>query len=100
VLPSTFEPWGVVVHEAAAAGLGCVCTTSVGAADTFVRDGENGRIVEAGSTSGLADALRWAHGLSAAERTRASELSRALAATVTPERWARTVLEMAKLGRA
>ena len=31
VLPSTFEPWGVVVHEAAAAGLAIICSTAVGA---------------------------------------------------------------------
>jgi glycosyltransferase involved in cell wall biosynthesis len=99
VLPSTFEPWGVVVHEAAAAGLGCICTTPVGAADAFVRDGENGRIVPPLDAGALTAALRWAHDLSNAGRAQASETSRALAGRVTPERWAETVLEMARLTR-
>ena len=99
VLPSVFEPWGVVVHEAASAGLGCICTTSVGAADAFVRDGENGRIVPPRAARELADALRWAHGLSHAERGRVTAVSRSLAQRVTPERWATTVLEMARLAR-
>jgi len=96
ILPSTFEPWGVVVHEAAAAGLGCICTTSVGAADAFVRDGENGRIVEPLDVGGLADAMRWAHSLSPEQLATVSRVSRSLAERVTPERWAATVLAMAK----
>jgi len=96
VLPSTFEPWGVVVHEAAAAGLGCICTTRVGAADAFVRDGENGRIVAGGSLSALADALLWSHELSKSKLTEVSALSRTLATRFTPERWAETVLAMTR----
>jgi glycosyltransferase involved in cell wall biosynthesis len=81
VLPSTFEPWGVVVHEATAAGLGCVCTTSVGAADAFVRDGENGRIVRPLDVKGLVDAMRWAHLL----RQRSVRPSRASVAHSPPK---------------
>jgi glycosyltransferase involved in cell wall biosynthesis len=94
VLPSTFEPWGVVVHEAVAAGLGCICTTPVGAADAFVRDGENGRIVAGGSVSALTDALTWSHELSQPMLAEASALSRTLSKGFTPERWAETVLTM------
>jgi glycosyltransferase involved in cell wall biosynthesis len=99
VLPSRFEPWGVVVHEAMAAGLGAICTTRVGAADVFVRDGANGRIVNANAPGELADALAWAHGLSDARLADVSGLSRSLAMSVTPERWAETVLGMAGMSR-
>jgi glycosyltransferase involved in cell wall biosynthesis len=95
ILPSTFEPWGVVVHEAAAAGLGCICTTRVGAADAFVRDGENGRIVKPLDVEGLANAMKWAHSLSPEQLARVSRFSRSLAGRVTPQRWAATVLAMA-----
>jgi glycosyltransferase involved in cell wall biosynthesis len=95
VLPSTFEPWGVVVHEAAAAGLGCICTNRVGAADAFVRDGENGRIVFEGSVSALADAFLWSHKLSRLKLAEVSRVSRTLAKRFTPGRWAETVLAMA-----
>jgi len=96
VLPSTFEPWGVAVHEATAAGLGCICTSTVGAADAFVRDGANGRIVKPGSSAELAQALRWAHGRSAAQRAEVSRLSHLLAERFSPERWAATVIGMAE----
>lgn len=99
VLPSTFEPWGVVVHEAAAAGLGCICTTRVGAADAFVRDGENGRIVEPLGVEELTDAMKWAHSLSPEQRAMVSRIGRSLAEQVTPEGWAATVLDMAALPR-
>ncbi|MFL5954451.1 MAG: glycosyltransferase family 4 protein [Gaiellaceae bacterium] len=97
VLPSTFEPWGVAVHEAVAAGLGCICSTAVGAADAFVRDRENGRIVAQGSVSALADALSWSHELSRSKLPEMSAVSRTLAERFTPERWAETVLAMAGL---
>jgi glycosyltransferase involved in cell wall biosynthesis len=96
VLPSRFEPWGVAVHEATAAGLGCICTSAVGAADAFVRDGVNGRIVPPGAFVELAEALRWAHGRSAAQRAEVSRSSRSLSKCFSPERWAATVLSMAE----
>ena len=100
VLPSRFEPWGVAVHEATAAGLGCICTAPVGAADAFVRDRANGRIVPAGSADELAEALRWAHELPPERRPDVAGLSRSLAGTVTPEHWAATVLGMTGRVRA
>lgn len=45
VLPSRFEPWGVVLHEAAAAGLILIATRECGATSAFVRDGINGFVV-------------------------------------------------------
>lgn len=45
ILPSRFEPWGVVIHEAAAAGLPIIATYSCGATTYFVRDGVNGYII-------------------------------------------------------
>lgn len=45
ILPSTFEPWGVVIHEAAAAGLPIIATFQCGAVSRFVYEGVNGFIV-------------------------------------------------------
>ena len=42
VLPSLYEPWGVVVHEMAAAGLPLILSKKVGSASTFLIDGYNG----------------------------------------------------------
>ncbi len=57
VLPSDFEPWGVVVTEAAASGLALIASSTVGAAADLIRDGVNGRIFPAGSLDGLVKVL-------------------------------------------
>jgi glycosyltransferase involved in cell wall biosynthesis len=61
VLPSRkgriAEPWGLVLNEAAAAGLPIVTTDGVGAAGDLIRDGETGRVVEQGNARALADAI-------------------------------------------
>lgn len=61
VLPSKFEPWGVVLAEAAASGLPILCTTACGAATDLVRPCVNGLIIEPGDVDGLAKAMRWVH---------------------------------------
>jgi glycosyltransferase involved in cell wall biosynthesis len=58
VLPSDYEPWALVVNEAAAAGLAIVCSDAVGAAAELVRDGVNGTVFPAGDVTALARALR------------------------------------------
>jgi glycosyltransferase involved in cell wall biosynthesis len=57
LLPSNFEPWAVVVNEAAAAGLAIVSSDVVGASAELVEDGVNGRIFPSGDLRALADAL-------------------------------------------
>jgi glycosyltransferase involved in cell wall biosynthesis len=57
-LLSTWEPWGVVVNEAAASDLPLVASASVGAAHDLVLDGENGYVVPTGDVGAAAEALR------------------------------------------
>jgi len=98
ILPSRFEPHGVVVHEAAAAGLSLVCSEEVGAGDTFIRRGLNGIVVENGSIGKLAGALVDIHGWSPGRLREASILSRQLAAQFTPRMWASTLVELVQAG--
>ncbi|PVV59726.1 glycosyltransferase [Chryseobacterium sp. HMWF035] len=42
ILPSTFEPWALVLHEAASAGLPIICTDVCGASPHFVINNYNG----------------------------------------------------------
>lgn len=44
VLPSTFEPWGVVLHEMTTAGLPVITSNKVGANELFVQPQKNGYI--------------------------------------------------------
>ncbi|MEP6978871.1 MAG: glycosyltransferase family 4 protein [Thermoleophilia bacterium] len=88
VLPSRSEPWGMVLNEAAAAGLPLVATDGVGAAYDLI-DG-NGVRVPVDDDRALAAALRRFaedHGL----RTGMGARSRDLAAGFTPDAWARAL---------
>ena len=99
VLPSTFEPWGVVVHEATTAGLGCICTTPCGSRRSIrPRWGERPHR-QAAPRRGAGRALKWAHSLPPEQRATVSRVSRSLAEQVTPQHWAAAVLEIAQLPR-
>jgi glycosyltransferase involved in cell wall biosynthesis len=58
VLPSRKEPWGVVVHEFAAAGLPLVLSDVVGAGTDFLIDGFNGASFKSEDAADLCAALR------------------------------------------
>ncbi|MFD1016343.1 glycosyltransferase family 4 protein [Winogradskyella rapida] len=57
VLPSHFEPWGLVVQEFALAGYPLIVSNKVGAAEQFVKK-DNGLIFEAKENNSLLNALR------------------------------------------
>ena len=56
-LVSTYEPFGVAVREAAAAGLPIVCTRTAGAAGDVAVDGENAILVDPRDGDSIAAAL-------------------------------------------
>jgi glycosyltransferase involved in cell wall biosynthesis len=92
VLPSRFEPWAVVAHEAAAAGLPVVCTWVCGASTRLVLDGYNGVVVSPDDAAGLAAGLARISGASDAERLAMGEASMQLARQMSPQRWASYLL--------
>lgn len=59
VHPSADEPWALVINEAVAAGLPVVVSYVTGAANELVRHRINGYVVAPGSTTDLAQALRY-----------------------------------------
>ena len=78
ILPSRFEPWGVVIHEAAAAGLPIIATYLCGATTAYVRDGVNGFIVSP-AVEKLTHAMRHITDLSNEELTEMGNASTRLA---------------------
>jgi len=58
VLPSEFEPFGVVVNEAFASGTPAIATTLCGASGDLVRDNETGFTYACGDVAALASHLR------------------------------------------
>ena len=90
VLPSHFEPWGVVIAEAAAAGLPVVCTSACGAAADVVRPYYNGVVVPERDVAALARALRWIHDHESCLPEigcRGQALAHAFSAEAWAERW-------------
>jgi glycosyltransferase involved in cell wall biosynthesis len=57
VLPSDYEPWALVINEAAAANLAIVSSSVVGAAAELVQDGVNGRLFPKGDLAKLSQCL-------------------------------------------
>lgn len=53
VLPSVYEPWGLVINEAMNSGLPIITTNDVGAAGEIVQDSVNGCVIEPNNISAL-----------------------------------------------
>lgn len=90
-LPSVAEPWGVVIHEFAAAGLPIVTTNIVGAATAFVKNQYNGILIKPGSKASLKEAIQFMVTLSESEITLMGRRSHELSYQITPELWATTI---------
>lgn len=100
VLPSTFEPWGVVLHEFAAAGFPLICSNEVGAAEKFLQENENGFMFKAGNISALKEAMRKIISLSDEKLIKMGEKSAELAKQITPDIWADTLMSILKTHHA
>jgi glycosyltransferase involved in cell wall biosynthesis len=93
VLPSRWEPWGVVVQEAAATGLPLLCSDACGAADHLLQDGLNGYLFRSGDAQHLASAMANLTQASAEERQKMGARSFELSKQYTPECWADTFVQ-------
>ena len=92
VLPSRFEPWGVVVAEACGAAMPVICSDSVGARHELV-DG-NGFVCRTDAPASLADAMVRMHALSDGERLAMARKSLALSVPYSASEWAKRVVRI------
>lgn len=87
VLPSLYEPWGVVVQEHACMGLPLLLSDAVGAAERFLCQ-ENGDVHKAGDKVDLQRSLLRIINSSDQDLLVMGDRSAELGASWTPERWA------------
>ena len=88
VLPSTYEPWGVVVHEAAFAGLAIMVSDAVGSGDAFVETGKNGWVFSNDDFPKWMEQLRQYQCMTQEEKSAMSKHSIQLAKSVVLDTWA------------
>ena len=85
VLPSLHEPWALVIHEAACAGLPIICTEVCGAAPHFVIDKFNGFQVNKGDSQDLANKIVLLMNHTDKELIEMSTKSRVLSNGISPD---------------
>lgn len=94
ILPSHFEPWGVTLHEFAAAGFPLICSNEIGASESFLEDKKNGFLFQSGNIPELKNCLRNMIGLPDKELIKMSEASVEKAKLHTPEKWAASLFNL------
>ncbi len=92
VLPSRFEPWAVVIHEATCAQLPVICTWVCGASTRLVLDDHNGVVIGPGDPGALARAFGRIGTASDEERRRMGIASGVLSRQYSPDLWADSLL--------
>jgi glycosyltransferase involved in cell wall biosynthesis len=82
--PARHDGWGVVIHEALAAGMPVIATRETGAAHELLEDGKNGFLVDADDEEALVERLLW-FADNRNEIQRFSESARTAISGLTPE---------------
>jgi len=93
VVPSVFEPWALVIHEAVSAGLLALASEKAGAAVHLVQPGYNGFIFDSQDAAGLASLMSQISAMSDSQLDAMSRASHSLSLQFSPQRWADTLLD-------
>lgn len=96
VMPSRTEAWGVAIHEAGCVGLPVICSAACGAVGVLVESGASGFVFETQNVAHLTECMTKMSAMPSAEFQAFSERSRALAQTITLDRWADVVWTIAR----
>ncbi|MEZ9872028.1 glycosyltransferase family 4 protein [Vibrio sp. 10N.261.51.C6] len=93
ILPSRFEPWGVVVQEAACTGLPLIISDKCGASVHLLRDRWNGRSFHSESVDELVESMIWIHEQTEERHKELGANSKKLGEQYTPSRWSQSLIE-------
>ena len=94
ILPSIHEPWGVVLHEFAAAGMPIITTTACGASPHFVVNNANGYVVKPKCSGSIAEKIKQIQMASPEKLLEMGILSRELSKSISPKRVAQAMLSV------
>ena len=94
ILPSHVEPWGVSLHEFAAAGFPLLCSDKIGSSEKFIKQVKNGYVFSAGDKEAIKDAFRKVIDSSENELLDMQKKSIELSLLITPKKWANTLIKL------
>jgi glycosyltransferase involved in cell wall biosynthesis len=97
ILPSHFEPWGVVVQEFAISGAPLILSDAVGAGTAFLEEGENGFRFPAGDRKALKDRMERSINMGKDEVSGMGDRSHELADHPSQEDWVRKALSIGSM---
>ncbi len=93
ILPSLFEPWGVVVQEMSCAGFPMILSNKVNAAEKFLTE-ENGFLINPNSENELTQVIKKCMQLDKQTIASMQKASHDLGNTYTPKNWAEQLLQL------
>lgn len=94
ILPSRFEPWGVVVHEFAASGFPLLLSKAVGAGEQFLEEPKNGFSFNANDSASIKLAMKTMISKTDSELIEMGKYSHLKAQNITPEKWVQNLLKL------
>lgn len=94
ILPSVLEPWALVLHEAACAGLPILASDCCGAITCFVEDKENGFLFIPGSITSIRKSLEVLIALPVPALLEMGRKSKIRSTMITPSKVADTLLQV------
>ncbi len=93
-LPSHFEHWGVVVHEAAYARMALLLSDTCGAATEFLINGYNGYLFQSGNQDDFKNKLQELMKKNEEQLSEMGDNSYMLASRITPATWVANIMSV------
>lgn len=93
-LPSTYEPWGIVVHEFACMGKVLLISDKCGSASEFVINGFNGYIFDSTDRTDFSEKMSAIFSMSADQLYKMKQNSLHLSKRITSQMWAGNLFSM------
>ena len=99
VLASTYEPWGVVIHEATSSGLPVIASDACGSVGSLLLNGVNGLVAKTGDAKSLAVGMLSMSSLPEDQWQQMSRASVNLSRRATSETWIRSVQQLYRVSQ-